>query len=461
MKYTTNNIDDNVLELSLEVEPNDYMPKVNEELKQIRKTREFKGFRKGKTPMSFIKRIFGNNILVSELSKLLDKKIDEYLKENKIEFLLSPIPKEEQSFQNLNINNVENFNYTLEIHKKPEIDIKGTSKEDEYTSYNIEIDDKLIDEQIKNFKIQFGKYENYEGDEITDDVFITISAEEISDDNDEHDPHSTVFKIKVEEISDEYKDIIKKAGKEKEFEFDIYKLTKDYDENMVRKYLLNIDEGDEDKSINNMFKGKITKAEIYKEAELNEETFKKANLEDVKNEEDLREYFKNLIKKQYDGENKRLVSLIVLDKIIELNDVDISRDFVERWMKTVNQQGENEINDKLIDDKVKELKMQTLYNILFDKYDIKVDDQEVIDKMREDAIRMLNTTDEYYINQLIEVLLKNEEVVQKTLNDLYMDKLADSIYNDITLKEEKISWDDFVKIVNEYNASKNNSEEEE
>src|SRR5699024_10016622 len=117
-----------------------------------RKTANIPGFRKGRVPMGLVKKQYGQAVLVDEVNKLLQEKLNKYITEEKLDILGNPIPKERQGFSW----EEEDYTFEFELGLAPdfEVDIKTEKPVKHYT---ITADDKMIDEQIERIQMQYGK----------------------------------------------------------------------------------------------------------------------------------------------------------------------------------------------------------------------------------------------------------------------------------------------------------------
>ena len=453
MKYKVNNIDDNRFELIINLLKDDYFKEVDDLLKKKRNESSFKGFRKGKTPMGFIKRTFGNAILSDVINKKIDSGLSDYLKDNKLELMLSPMASENQEPLDIDINNLQDYEVSFDLHKKPDFEVKGISKEDEYTLYDVDVDPKVIDDQVKSFSNQFGKFEPYEG-KITEEHYFTVFAKELEGEEVKKDGYETEFTVKLEELVDDYKDQFLKLNLGDKASFDVYKLIKDADEKKVRDYLLNIDEKDfaegEDLGIGNSFEGEIKKIEEYIPAELNEEFFKAQNIPEVTSEDDYRELITKDIKKHYQSESDKLLQLDIAEKLKEINEISFSQEYVDRWIHEQYPDKKDEEIDAYMEDSLKDLKWQAIVDKLMKKYNVDVTKEDLAAKMELQAKSMIGDNPQM-ISQILEIMMKDEKLVNNTYNELFIDKIFTAAANDITTKTESISWDNFIKIVEKYN----------
>ncbi|MBO7378612.1 MAG: trigger factor family protein, partial [Bacteroidales bacterium] len=84
MKVTKKVVDDVNIVLELDIEKADYAEAVEKELKDARKRIQMPGFRKGMVPAGMVKKMYGQQITVDEVNKLINKSMYDYIAENKL-----------------------------------------------------------------------------------------------------------------------------------------------------------------------------------------------------------------------------------------------------------------------------------------------------------------------------------------------------------------------------------------
>ena len=116
MNISLQNVDKVSAVLTVQIEKADYEAQVEKSLKTLRQRVNMPGFRKGMVPMGLIKRQYGTSVLVEEVDKLLQAKVGEYIRDNKVNMLGAPLPKE----SNANFATDENFEFAFDIALAPE-----------------------------------------------------------------------------------------------------------------------------------------------------------------------------------------------------------------------------------------------------------------------------------------------------------------------------------------------------
>ena len=114
-----------VQELVIEIQKEDYAEKVDSALKKQRREIAVPGFRKGNAPMGIVKKMYGKNILVMEIDRLVNEEIEKFFKDNDIKFIFEPMPVEGKS--KVDFENPDNFSFVYEYVVRPEVSVDFTA----------------------------------------------------------------------------------------------------------------------------------------------------------------------------------------------------------------------------------------------------------------------------------------------------------------------------------------------
>ena len=120
MNISLQNVNNVSAVLTVQIEKADYQVQVDKSLKTLRQRVNMPGFRKGMVPMGLIKKQYGVSVLIEEVDKLMQEKVGEYIRENKVNMLGTPLPKE----NNVNFETDENFEFSLDIALAPEFNVE-------------------------------------------------------------------------------------------------------------------------------------------------------------------------------------------------------------------------------------------------------------------------------------------------------------------------------------------------
>ena len=144
MNISLQNIDKVNAVLTVQIEKADYQEKVDKALKDLRKKINMPGFRRGMVPVSLLKKQFGTSVLMEEIDKLMQEKVSEYIRDNKVDILGAPLPKENK----VNFETEENFEFSFDIALAPEFKVE-LSADDSIDYYDIDVTDEMVEQQVK------------------------------------------------------------------------------------------------------------------------------------------------------------------------------------------------------------------------------------------------------------------------------------------------------------------------
>ena len=160
MNVSMQNVDKVSALLTVNIEKADYQEKVEKVLKKYRQQANIPGFRKGMVPMSLIKKQFGKSVMAEEVDKLMQEKVNEYIRENKVNMLGMPLPNEEK-MQVVDFDTQENFEFVFDIALAPEFKAEIT-EQDTLDFYTIAVSDEMVNSQVDMYAQRAAKYEKVE-----------------------------------------------------------------------------------------------------------------------------------------------------------------------------------------------------------------------------------------------------------------------------------------------------------
>ncbi|MDX9705249.1 MAG: trigger factor family protein, partial [Weeksellaceae bacterium] len=206
MNISQNSIDSLNAVLTVTIEKNDYKEKVENTLKNYRKTANIKGFRKGQVPMSFIKKQYEKAVIFDEVNQLLQSGINDYIQKENLSILGNPLPKTQEDFDW----DAEKLNFEFEIGLAP--DFKLDLAKVKIEAYKVEVNDEEIDKYVNNFAKRFGSMKSLEKVE-EGEVNIKVQVKELDGDKNEvENGLNTETFLFVEELAKPKKFIGKKVN---------------------------------------------------------------------------------------------------------------------------------------------------------------------------------------------------------------------------------------------------------
>ena len=153
MKVTVENKKGLNKDLKVFVDKKTFETYMNEKYEEIKKQVTLKGFRAGKVPPSVIKSQFGKSIYGEVIDKVLRESSAKAIEEKKLKVAGQP------KIDLKTFGEGKDLNYELQIDSLPDIKIKSFDKFSA-TEYKIKIEDKIIDEKLKEISNQNKKFED-------------------------------------------------------------------------------------------------------------------------------------------------------------------------------------------------------------------------------------------------------------------------------------------------------------
>ncbi len=456
MQIVRKDVDALNISIELTIETSDYTPKFENELKKHKKNAQLKGFRKGMTPISVIKKMYGKSILSEIINETLQDKLFGYIDEQKLNYLGQPLPNQDENFVfNLDVNNFQDYKFSFDLGLAPEINVKGVSSTDIYNYFDVAIPDSLIDEEISATRRRYGK-----SVEATDTIqnmdMVKLEADELDGSVIKEGGWKTEFSVLVDVIHDVNvkKEILtKKIGDN--ITFDIYTL-EDKDATHVDKYLL---KKSDDVSTGNLFSAKIIEVSRIEPAEMNEEFFQIFGDESIIDESSLREYMRKDIKTYYDNQALQFMYREIMDGIMDKNEVALPEVFLKKYLKETNENISDQVLETEFEAFAKNMRWSLQKAQLAKEYAIEVLEEDLRKHFTSSVfsyMRNYGNMDYSFITQTVDRLMKDKEQVNKAYEEILADRVFSKIGETVKRNNISINQEEFVQKVKELNERVNN-----
>ena len=439
--------------LTLTIEKEDYQGDVEKTLKDYRKKANIPGFRVGQAPMGLIKRQFGASVKADTINKIISEKLNGYITDNKLNMLGEPMANEKQVPQDLETDGPFTFIFDIAVAPEFNIELNG---DDTIDYYDIDVDDKLVSQQVEMFQSRAGHYDKVEEyDAAQNDMLKGVLRELDADGNAKEDG----IVVEAAVLMPEY---IKVDDQRKLFDgaklgsVITFNPKKAYPENNAEiKSLLKIDDAKAEE-LTSDFTFLVTEISRYIKAEVNQELFDQIYGKDtVKDEADFRQKIQDGIKAQLvnDTDYKFLLDVRAYaeNKVGELTFPDA---LLKRIMLNNNKdKGEDFVNEHY-DASVKELKWSLIKNQLVKAAGFKIEDADIKSVAKEAArvqfaqYGMTNVPEEY-LEKYANDMLKNEKYIDNLVERAIDVKLVDSLKKIVKLNKKTVSLEDFNKMTQE------------
>jgi len=447
MNITQEKIDNLNAVVKININPEDYQPRVDKAIKDHAKKAKIPGFRPGMVPASHIKRMYGKSILVDEINSLLSDTLNKYIDDEKLEVLGQPLPKLDDEKQ-YNWDFADNFEFNYELGLAPDFAI-DFSKDDKLTQYVIKVDDETLASRIKNIRRSYGKMTN--PDVSADDDVLYAELTQLSPDGSVfEDGISNTTSVRLEHVKDEaIKASLIGLKKGDEVTLDIQKA---YDNDAAKiAGLLKIDE-ETAADLKSNFRLTVKNVNRLEEGDLNQEFFDKLFGEGKVTDE---EGFKARITEELEGmmaqDAERKLQDEIYKFVLSKANFELPDEFLKRWLKATNEKLSAEELAGGYNDFAQNLKWTLIGNKIVKDNDIQIQYEDVFEtaKFRLDQqFRMYapQPLSDEQLSQYTVQYLQNKENANKIFEEVKSLAVFNYIKSVITLEPQEILYTDFQKL---------------
>lgn len=437
----------------VELSKTDYQEKVDQQIKKIQKTARINGFRPGKAPLGMINKLYGKSVLAEEIQQMASDRLNEYIKEEKLDILGYPIGSERIESQ-LDIDNSDSFTFAFDIGLSPQFELSITEK-DTLEIFKIKVTDKEVDEDIEHARKQRAQMEDAE----TSDEESIVYAEVTELDENGNALEGGVAAKPISFVPSMIEDKkLKKSfvgiNKGAEIKGDV-KSVFNNNEAVITNSLGIAKEGINDLSKD--FNIVVTEIKTRILPELTPEYFAETFPGDdaPKTEDEYRARVKSNLEKYYENEASLWLDHEIGHLLLNNHKFDLPDAFLKRWLTSTKQEDYNTEN---IDEKYGQEREALVRRLIIDKIaatnDLKADQEEII---QEAKLYYLGMYRQYGLNLdindsfLTETVMKRfgeQEFISQMNDRVIYRKAYDKAKEMISLKEKKVSVEDYFKHVN-------------
>ncbi len=431
--------------LTVKIVKADYDEKVQKSLKKLKQQAKMPGFRPGMVPMGMIQRMYGMEVKAEELQKLISESINNYIKEQNLDLITSPLTAEDEA--KIDVENAEDFEMHFDLGFTPDFKIELTDK-DKIVFYNINVDEEQVNEQVENYRRRNGKFEeveSYEDGDMLRGNLIEMEKKNVVKEGG----------IKVENVSLMPKYFSNETQKKKfagakkgDIVFNVSKAYDGKDTEIAALLKIKKEEVGEHKGD---FKYEITSISHMKPAELNQELFDLVYGKDtVKSEDEFRSRIKADMESVYAEDSNYKFILDVKDYCLgKVGEVKFPEELMKREMLLNAENDEQKANiekdfSKILVDREWALICTKLVNQL----NVKIEEEQLksaaklVAKSQFAQYGLNNVPDEYLENYANE-MLKDEKQLQRLLSRAIDIELTKAVKATVKLQQKKISVKDF------------------
>lgn len=448
MNIERKNIDEVNLTLTMQVEKADYMDAVEKALKAYRKNANIPGFRQGCVPMGLIKKQYGKAVEAEELNKKVGEALYAYIKDNNLQVLGDPLPSETEKNE-VDLDSEQPIKLVFDVAVAPafEIELNGRNQ---LTQYEIQIDDKMMADAVKQYTSRFGSYSTAEVAEENDLVKGIVEEMENGAVKEGGIKNETAI-LSPKYVSEDAKKAFVGANKGAVVVFNPKQAMDNEAAAFLKIDKANLADADKD------FQFTITEIQRYNEAPLDQDLFDKAFGKDVvKSEEEFKAKLKEeLTASLVIDSDYKLLSDTRATVLKKMEGLQFPEAFLKRWLKSTHKENlSDEALDKQFPEMINGLKWQLAKEQIVKKNDIKINDDDMICFGKKVARAQfaqygMMSVPEDVAERYAHDMLKDKEAVKNMFDRVLEEKVLEVVKGAVKLVKKEISLDDFNKLVEE------------
>lgn len=362
------------VEVSLSYE--EIKPEIDEAYSEERKEISLPGFRKGKVPVSMLKKVYGDAIEHKASETIANKKFWEVVEQEKLEPVNTP------ELVDINFVKDETLSFKVKYEVKPEIEVK------DYTGLEVEkpvfkTKDEDVEREIDHILKSQAQYE--EAEKIEDEnTKITVDLQGLDKDGVPmvgSRSENMAINLADPNVNPVIKEAAMGKGVEDKFNFDFEDPTKP--EDAPHKYY---------------YEATINKIEKAVPPEMNEEFIKKVSQDKAKTEDELKDLIRENYEKYFKDQSEQIYLNGLLGKIVENNEVTAPSGFVESIQKRMvemekenaKRQGMTNVDENALAEKIKpraewNAKWQIVMEAIAKKEEIVINDADIEELAKKEA----------------------------------------------------------------------------
>lgn len=447
--------EDQLAVINVKVGPEDYIGEFKKELNKIKSKASFKGFRAGKVPASYVKKMYGKAILQDIVIKMVQEKINEHIETLDDKLIGYPISTDSSPTVTFDEMEEGEYEFELEVGLEPKFEIAGMDEATVIERYVVEPSDETVKSALTRMLKSNPTQINPETD-IQEKDILELEIKQLDD-----DLVINKFSMPVDKIAD---DVVKQdlLGKDVgyTFECDIYKL-EDVKEEFVHQHFLGLDPEDDAESLGRVFRTEVVGITRAVDAELNQAFYDKMFDEgDVTSEEEALQKIKTVIKESYAPQIKSLVERDLYNNLLETNNISLPEGFIFRWVKSKEENQDKEYTDDEKKEILKSIKWSIISNKIVEENEIKVEKEDLEASFKKQIQGMFRgyPMEDAMLDSLVPRMMSDEKAVSDTYNQLMTARIFELVENKVTVKDLPIDEEDFIAKIEALNEELSRNE---
>ncbi len=434
MNIEKKQIDDLNIQLTLNIDAEDYAPIKKKKLNERRRTAEFKGFRKGMVPASLIERVYGEQCLGDAVNDIISEQLGKYMEESGLNFIGEPLTSEDQP--EIEWKDGNDFVFKFDLAVAPRIDFELSSS-DKVVNYTIKSTAIAKEEMKKNMLMQYGELQEVETPTAESYLYVDM-------DNDDKTVENGY--ISMRDVSEAMKPALMgvKAGDKLEIN-----INETLEREGDRATLLKVKKEDL-ASINPVFNATVVNIKNFEAAQATPVTFDRFFGEGkVKTEDEFEKAVAERLSENYRQETDYRLGKDIKDYLVKKADIKLPEDFLKRWLYSMNKEKYTmEEIEKEFPAFLTDYKWQLVSEYMMKKLDLKIDRNDLSEAAHgyvayQYAMYGMGNVPANFIDEAAQKMLTDRQQVERLSEQVAEQKIIAAVKDIISFDKKSISVEKF------------------
>ena len=441
--------------LKVQLSPEDYKPKVDEAVRKYRKSVSMPGFRPGHVPEKMVRKMYGKAILADELNRLVADSVDRYITENNLQLLGNPLPKAENDLDiNWDVPSELEFSFDMALAPAVELPLPPPHN---FTEYEITVGDDRVDQEVDNLTRRYGNYTSPEKTDVDSSVYGTfteLNGSEPMEGGLKNQAFMMISKVSDESVRSRF--IGLSIG-----DTVVFNPVVSIPSEEEVKYILGIREGDI-QQYNKDWQFSLERINKVEKAPLDQDLFDQVYGEgQVGSLEEFREKIRAEIAQGYKYESEHALKHEMEDVLLGAAALSLPDEFLKRWLKHSNEKITDEQLDREYHQYARDLKWRLIENRIFSDQQMQISKDEIENFARtmlmEQYMRygQAHLLDEEKMTELTARYLKNQESLQRVVENLTGRKVFEYLNSIVNKTVNKVTHEEFSHLMEEHHRIHN------
>ncbi len=415
----------------------DYAPKVKQKLREFQSQSNIKGFRPGQTPMSFIKKRFGNAVVMEVVEEIVKETMGNYFKEEKLVYLAQPLPSDDNAYR-YDVETNQDYNFEFELGTVPPFELQGATLDTILPFYDIMIDEEFLNAEVEKLRRRFSSGFEENIVEVQEEDLIFCQLDELENGTVKHKGISrNEVPFFLRDVNPALKAQLVGSQIGDTFDTNVYEIEPKRDREFVRKHFL---QTNSKHAVGDIFRLSVSRIQRPKKAEMTEEFFARLFPNEVVSDLDsFNEKMRGEMQKAYKQLSMQKFYGTIYDSLMENNPINLPVEFLQKWLLFTNKQV---TADFFATEQFKSMQNDIRWGLLRDRtaaqFAIEVSREDVEDAVRVEILRYFNyQIPPYgeYINGMINRVLGDRSEFQRryeaVLDERVLERLAEEIGKEV------------------------------